>query len=224
MSIQFNLLPDIKIQYLKAKRQKHLVVLASVSASAIALTIFVILLVTVFVLQKKNITDLNKDIKATSGQLQSVEDLNKILTVQNQLSALPALHDQKVVTSRLSDFLTQVTPATTNISKLSVDYALNTLSVAGASTDLSAVNTYTDTLKFTKYKTKSGSEEKNAFSKVVLVSFSRDTQSVTYEISLEFDPTIFNNDEEVSLVVPQIVTTRSEVAKPTELFQNGEGQ
>ena len=75
MTIQFNLLPDIKVQYLKAKRQKHLVVLASVSASLIAVAVFVILLTTVFVLQKKNISDLDKDIKSSSGQLQSVEDL-----------------------------------------------------------------------------------------------------------------------------------------------------
>lgn len=223
MTIQFNLLPDIKIQYLKAKRQKHLVVLASVSASVIALTVFVVLLVTVFVLQKKNISDLDKDIKSTSSQLQSVEDLNKILTVQNQLSALPALHDQKVVASRLSEYLSQVTPATTSISKLTVDYALNIMTVAGSTTDLSAVNTYTDTLKFTTFKTKSSPEEKNAFSKVVLAAFNRDTDSATYEIGMEFDPTVFSINEEVSLVVPQIVTTRSEVAKPAELF-TGEGQ
>lgn len=226
MTIQFNLLPDIKVQYLKAKRQKHLVVLASVSASLIAVAVFVILLTTVFVLQKKNISDLNKDIKSSSDQLQSVEDLNKILTVQNQLQALPDLHNQKVVSSRLSDYMAQVTPATISISKLTIDYAQNTIVVAGSTNDLSAINTYTDTLKFTKYKPNSsdGDEEKSAFSKVVLVGFTRDIQSATYEIGLEFDPAIFSNSEEVSLVVPQIVTTRSEVAKPTELFQSGGGQ
>ena len=224
MTIQFNLLPDIKVQYLKAKRQKHLVVLASVSASLIAVAVFVILLTTVFVLQKKNISDLNKDIKSSSDQLQSVEDLNKILTVQNQLQALPALHDQKVVSSRLADYMAQVTPATISISKLTIDYAQNTIVIAGSTNDLSAINTYTDTLKFTKYKTKNSDEEKSAFSKVVLAGFTRDIQSATYEIGLEFDPAIFSNSEEVSLAVPQIVTTRSEVAKPTELFQSGGGQ
>ncbi|MET1032952.1 MAG: hypothetical protein ABWX94_00450, partial [Candidatus Saccharimonadales bacterium] len=103
-----------------------------------------------------------------------------------------------------------------------VDYSLNTLTVAGSTTDLSAVNTYVDTLKFTKYKVKDKNDEKSAFSKVVLTGFSRDVDSVTYEIGLEFDPVIFSNANEVALVVPQIVTTRSEVAKPTELFQKAE--
>jgi Tfp pilus assembly protein PilN len=224
MTIQFNLLPDIKVQYLKAKRQKHLVVLASVSASVVALAVFVILLTTVFVLQKKNIADLNKDIKSSSTQLQNVEDLDKILTVQNQLNSLPALHSDKVVASRLADYLIQVTPATISISKLSIDYEANTMTIAGSTGDLTAVNIFTDTLKFTKFKTKDNSEEKLAFSKVVLASFARDEKSATYELGFEFDPTIFSNSEEVSLVVPQIVTTRSEVAKPTELFQTGGGQ
>ena len=225
MTIQFNLLPDIKVQYLKAKRQKHLVVLASVSASLIAVAVFVILLTTVFVLQKKNISDLNKDIKSTSNQLQNVEDLNKILTVQNQLNELPALHDQKVVSSRLADFMAQVTPATVSISKLTIDYAQNTMVIAGSTDDLTSVNTYTDTLKFTKYRLNdTEGDDKNAFSKVVLSGFTRDVESATYEIGLEFDPTIFSNSAQVSLVVPQIVTTRSEVARPTELFQSGGNQ
>lgn len=220
--IQFNLLPDIKIQYLKAKRQKHLFVLASVSASAIAIAAFVVLLTTVFVLQKKNLNDLNKDIKSTSAELQNVEDLNKILTVQNQLTALSSLHDKKVVASRLFDYLTQVTPATASISKLTIDYKLNTMVIAGASPDLSTVNTYTDTLKFTKFTANGGQNQKDAFSNVVLKTFTRDPKSTTYEIALQFDPTIFSNANEIKLVVPQIITTRSQVDKPTQLFQGGQ--
>lgn len=223
MTIQFNLLPDIKIQYLKAKRQKHLFLLASISASIVGLTVFVMLLVTVFVLQKKNLNDLNKDIKASSSQLQSVEDLNKILTVQSQLTALPKLHDAKVVSSRLTDYLTQVTPSVASISKLNVDYALNTLTIAGATSDLAGVNLYTDTLKFTKFTTKNITTEKNAFSDVVLNSFTREADRATYEITLKFDPLIFSNAEEVKLNVPKITTTRSEVDRPAQLFQQPGG-
>lgn len=220
--IQFNLLPDIKIQYLKAKRQKHLFVLASVSASAIALAAFIILLTTVFVLQKKNLSDLNKDIKSTSAELQNVDDLNKILTVQNQLNALTVLHEKKVVASRLFDYLTQVTPATANISKLTIDHKLNTMVIAGSAPDLSTVNTYTDTLKFTKFTANGGSNQKESFTNVVLKTFTRDTKATTYEIALGFDPIIFSNQNEIKLIVPQIITTRSQVDKPTQLFQGGQ--
>lgn len=223
--IQFNLLPDIKIQYLKAKRQKHLVVMLSVVASGVALAIFVLLLVTVFGLQKKNLSDLNKDIKASSAELQSVKDLNKILTVQNQLGALTSLHDSKVVASRLLDYLTQVTPADAFITRLAVDYATNTMTIDGTTANLSTVNIYTDTLKFTKFKAEGSNEEKQAFTNVVLKSFTRDQDSTTYQIEFAFDPVIFSNANKVTLVVPQIITTRSEVDKPSGLFQGqGTGQ
>lgn len=220
--IQFNLLPDIKIQYLKAKRQKHLVVVVSSFVIAGSLALFIILLSTVFIAQKKNLNDLNKDIKATSNQLQAVENLNKILTVQNQLGALTTVHDQKVISSRLLDYLPQVTPVSATISKLSVDYALSTMTVSGSAPDLPIVNTYADTLKFTKYSTKADATEKSAFSDVVLKSFSRDSKAATYEIAFKFDPLIFSNNQEVSLKVPQIISTRSQVEKPTDLFQKAQ--
>lgn len=217
--IQFNLLPDIKIQYLKAKRQKHVIVLVATIATLASLGIFILLLTTVFVLQKKNISDLNKDIKASSEELKSVDDLNKILTVQNQLGALTGLHDEKVVSSRLLDYLTQVTPANTSVSKLEVDYATNTMVITGNAPALAIVNTYADTLKFTKFVTGENTEERNAFSEVVLSSFNRDNKGTTYEVSLKFDPSIFENSEQVALKVPKIITTRSETDKPAETFQ-----
>jgi hypothetical protein len=217
--IQFNLLPDIKIQYLKAKRQKHIVILISVVATTVSLAVFILLLTTVFVLQKKNVSDLNKDIKTSSSQLQGIQDLNKILTVQNQLGTLTSLHDKKVVSSRLLGYLTQVTPASTSVSKLVADYSLNTLSIGGNADSLALVNTYTDTLKFTKYTTTDSSAEKTAFSNVQLKTFNRDSKTATYEISVKFDPAIFSNAKQVTLKVPKIITTRSETAKPAEVFQ-----
>jgi Tfp pilus assembly protein PilN len=220
--VQFNLLPDIKIQYLKAKRQQHMVVLGAVVAIVISLTIFVILLTVVYGLQKKNLSDLNGDIQTASEELKDTKDLTKILTVQNQLKALPALHDQKVVSTRLFDYLSQTTPAAVSIGKLNVDYALNTMSIAGSTDSLGTVNTYADILKFTKFSTKNDDTERNAFSDVVLGSFSRDTESATYSITLKFDPQIFASTEEVELTVPEIISTRSEVDKPTALFQQTE--
>src|SRR5215467_2991209 len=99
--IQFNLLPDVKIQYLKAQRQKHLVVFISTIAIIAAIALFAFLVTFVDVLQKKNLSDLNADIQTNSNQLKSTPDLSKILTVQNQLKALPGLHDQKAVATRL---------------------------------------------------------------------------------------------------------------------------
>jgi hypothetical protein len=53
-------------------------------------------------LQKKHLSDLNKDIAAESKQLKRKPDIDKILTVQNQLDILTALHAGKPAASRLT--------------------------------------------------------------------------------------------------------------------------
>jgi Tfp pilus assembly protein PilN len=221
--IQFNLLPDIKIEYLKARRQKHMVMLGSIVAIIASLIILAILIAIVFGLQKKNISDLNTDITQASKELQDTEDLTKILTVQNQLLSITPLHDQKAAANRLFGYITQVTPSSASISRLNVDFAKNTISISGSADTLNTVNTFTDTLKFATYHTAKDVEtEKPAFSDVVLSNFGRDSKGATYTITTQFDLNIFNIQEDVTLTVPKKVTTRSEVQQPAALFQKAE--
>jgi hypothetical protein len=217
--VQFNLLPDVKIQYLKAKRQKHIMVLISSLAIVASLVVLLIMISTVKVLQKKHISDLNKDIASASKELDGTKDLTKILTIQNQLKELPNLHEQKPAASRLFSYLSQTAPSQASISRLSVSFEMNTITIDGSAGDLSVVNTFTDTLKFTRYSIDGAEATKNAFSDVVLSSFSRDSKTATYSITAKFDPVIFDGTTEPKLVVPNIVTTRSEVEQPTALFQ-----
>ena len=219
--IQFNLLPDIKQQYMKAQRQKHMVVFISTLAMIAAVAVFVVLLLVTQVWQKKSISDLNGDIKKYSNELSGTDDFNKILTVQNQLKALPALHDQKAVASRLSGYMTQLTPAKANVSKLDVDFAQNTISISGSADSLATVNTYVDTLKFTTYSAEGDNSKKgNAFSAVVLSAFGKNSGATTYTITANFDPIIFSSAQEVTLTVPQITSSRSATEQPTDLFQS----
>lgn len=220
--IQFNLLPDIKIQYLKSKRRKHTIVLVSIITCIASVAVLALLLTIVHGVQKKSLSDLNKDIKAKSSELQSTPDLTKILTIQNQLHALPALHDSKPVATRFYDYLSQVTPNDVSISKATVDFKGNTVSLSGSSKDLATANKFIDTLKFTKYDTTSGVQDKEAFSKVVMKSFSRDSDKAIYTIEFMFDPVIFKQTEEVKLEVPDIISTRSKVERPAALFQDEE--
>lgn len=225
--VQFNLLPEIKIQYLKARQQKHMVVLISTITVVASLIIVVLLTSFVFGVQKKSIGDLNKDIDNKGSELQNTEDLNQILTVQNQLRSLPDLHDKKPVASRLFEYVAQTTPSDVSIARINVNFLENTMIISGSATTLETVNIFTDTLKFTEYKTEGQDEDdegKLAFSEVVLSTFGRDTKGATYTITSKFDPTIFSELEEVEFVVPNITTTRSEVSQPKALFQKAEGQ
>lgn len=220
--IQFNLLPDIKVQYLKSKRRKHAVVLASIIASIASVALLVVLLVVVHGVQKKSLSDLNADIKTKSTELQDTKDLTKILTIQNQLQALTGLHDSKPQATRFYDYLSQVTPNDAMINKATIDFAQSTISLTGSSKDLATMNKFVDTLKFTKYSAESGVKDKEAFSKVVLTSFSRDAERATYTVDFGFDPVIFRQTEVVKLEVPDIISTRSKVERPAALFEQAE--
>jgi hypothetical protein len=222
--IQFNLLPDVKLEYIKTERVKQLVITLSFLASAAALALLIILVLTVDVWQKKSLHDVSADIKTTSNQLESTPDLSKILTVQNQLGQLKGLHDQKYVDSRLFGFLSQVTPTQATISNITTDNTQNTMTISGDAPSLDVVNTFVDGLKFTKYSVTGTADSKNAFSNVVLSTFGRSNQGATYTITLAFDPVIFSNANKVTLNVPDIVTTRSVLEQPSALFNQGGSQ
>jgi len=201
--VQFNLLPNVKLEYVKTQRTKRMLTLTSVVVSIAGLVLLALSFMTVDVVQKKSLHDLNNDITRYSTQLKSVKDLDKILTVQNQLSTLTGLHDQKPVTSRLFSYISQMTPANASLSQLSIDFSANTLTVGGSAPTLDAVSTYTDTLKATRYKASGSTNSTHAFSNVVLSSFGRTDSGATFIITTTFDPAIFNTANNITLTVPQ---------------------
>jgi Tfp pilus assembly protein PilN len=219
--IQFNLLPDVKLAFIKAKRIERSVMFISFALTAISVVVLLLLFVFTAA-QKKHITDLNKDVKKYSTQLKNTNNLDKVLTIQNQLNSLTALHDQKPVTTRLFNYITSLTPAAASISKFNIDFTAHTISITGTADSLSTVNQFVDTLKFTTYRIVQQTTDVKAFSNTVLSNFTRDDKATTYQIDSIYDPLIFDSKTELALTVPQIISTRSETEKPTALFQQAE--
>jgi hypothetical protein len=220
--IQLNLLPDVKLEYIHAQRQRRLVISIALLVTAVSLALLALLLAA-NALQKKHINDLSRDINTSSQKLKSQPQIGRILTVQNQLGSLTALHDGKPAVPRLFDFLNQVTPSAVSLSTLTADFTGQTMTITGSADALSSVNRYVDTLKFTNYKAEEGSDTK-AFNNVVLTSFSLSSggsggQPASYTITMAYDKTIFDTTRAVKLTVPNLVTTRSEVERPSDLFQ-----
>lgn len=216
--VQFNLLPDVKQEYVNARRTKSLVVLISFVASAAAIGIMLLLLITVDVVQKKSLHDANNDIKRYSTELKSVPNIDKILTVQNQLNTLTNLHDTKPVVSRTFGYLAQLTPAKVTIGSYTADHTANTMTITGDAPSLDAINVYVDTLKSTTYTTDSNPKSTKAFTSVVLSSFARTDSSASYTLTISFDPVIFDSKSNVTLNVPNIVTSPQQ-----QLFQQQTG-
>lgn len=217
--IQFNLLPDIKLEYLRAQRTKRLVMVVSSAVSAVALVIFIALLIDVSFVQKTHMSNLSDDIERTAKDLEGTSDIDKILTVQNQLNSLPGLHEQKPAVKRIFPYIQEVTPTEASIATLNLDFDNTVMTITGAADTLNTVNKFVDTLKFTEYSVGEDGEKTRAFSQVVLTSFGRADKGASYTINLAFDPVIFDNTESIKLTVPNIVTTRSEISKPGILFE-----
>lgn len=221
--IQFNLLPDVKLQYIKATYRKRLIIIFSIVSSVIFLVVFVLLFLLVRVNQPRHMSNLDKDIDKQVKILKEKPDIDRVLTIQNQLNSLPALHGQKVFGSRLFDYLTQLTPNDASIRNVEIDFEAKTIGLKGDAKDIITVNKFVDTLKFTDYKVSGDSpKEGKAFSSVVLQSFSlgsgSQTDEASFDILVTYDEAIFSNTAQegkatangVTLTVPKITTTRSQ--------------
>lgn len=208
--VQFNLLPDVKINFEKARRTKQRVMSIVLSISMVSLAVFLVLLGSSGLLQRQLISSADNDIANYSKQINAVPNLGKILTIQNQLAALPPLQAKKHIVSRLFDDLPMLLPPNAGISQLSLDSAASTLIMSGTADKVETVNTFVDTLKFTKFTTESDSKTKqSAFTTVVLSSVNRDSQKASFTINTTFAPQLFESASKVTLAVPMQLTTRS---------------
>ncbi len=218
--IQFNLLPDVKINYLKARKFKRRVF----GASIVLIIISVGLVAFVYAVQlgqKKHISDLTRDIGKEKTAIEAYPDINKVLTIQNQLNQLPDLHDKKPMTSRLFDYINKVTPSDITLSTIELDVASKTIGLTGSAPNLEAVNRFVDTLKFATYKADENTEGK-PFTDVT-TTLARSSRSSTFDLKIVYDSIIFDRMKTISITVPKMTSTRSETEKPAQLFKNNEG-
>jgi hypothetical protein len=227
--IQINLLPDVKASYVKAERTKKTVITLTIIICAVAFGIVGMLGFVVYGAQGIALNQAQDDINKKVTELKSVQDLDKILTIQNQLGSLDTLHDSKPITTKLANYLQQTTPVGVRIDTIAVNFADSTVQVTGNAPNLEVVNKYVDTLKFTQLKkgeVAEGEELPRAFSAVVLSSFSKNESETTYDITYKFDPSLFDSQAgEVAILVPAIITTRSQTEAPlTDIFKLNEPQ
>ncbi|HET8991439.1 MAG TPA: hypothetical protein VFN31_00180 [Candidatus Saccharimonadales bacterium] len=222
--IQLNLLPDVKLAYIKAQKVRSLATGISVIVSGAAILILVLLLLFGFA-QKHSINNLKNDITAETNKLKSKPNIDKILTVQNQLGSLTKLYAGRPAASRLFDtYLNEVTPDTISINQMQVSYTQNTIYMTGSADSLTTINQYIDTLKLTTYTTSNSSESLPAFSNVVLSSFGLNSnapnpnQAANFTINLNFAPSIFDITTKVNMTVPNITLTHAELSDTGSLF------
>lgn len=233
--IQFNLLPNVKLEYIKAQRIKRAVVAISGIVVGACIVFILILVSTVYGLQRGHINRVTEDIEKTATDIKSIDQIDRILTVQNQLISVNDLHADKPVTSRVFSFIESVTPSNVSLSSAELNFETNRLELSGTTETIADINRFVDTLKFTEYYVIELDENDEtieaslpddddelppAFESVVLDSFGRRGEGVaSYTIVIEFNEMIFDSREEIRLRVRDTITTRSEVDRPEALFQ-----
>jgi len=215
---QFNLLPDIKLKYLKAQRLKRMVI--SLSVLIVALSIVLVgSLFSLNLAQKNNINHLKNEISTQGALLGKQSSLSDMLTVQNQIQTLTTLHQQEPATTNLATYLNEIIPTTANISSLNINFDADTMTMNGSASSLAVINQLVDSLKFATYSVKGVSGSNSAFSGVVLTSFGITQTGADYTINFSYAPSLFNITDNVTLNVPTEYTTRSELNQPSVLFQ-----
>lgn len=212
--IQINLLPSIKAEYVKAQRTKRMVVTISLIAIAVSVGIVGLLAAYAYGAQTLQLNNAQDVTKKLEKQIKDVDDLDKILTIQNQLAALTPLHESKPVMTRLFTYLQQTTPKDVTLAKYTVNNTESTWAVEGKAASIESVNKYVDTIKFTEIEGQNGTR---AFSDVVLTSFAKDSGGgYTFAINYKFNSELFaSSNPNIKLFVPPIVTTRSQTELPS---------
>ncbi len=204
--VQFNLLPDVKKEYIKTKRTKRVIATFSFLVTAIFVGVTVLLFLFVRFAQTKNIDDLTNDITSETAQINATEDLERKLTVQNQLTILTPVHEQKPEVSRIFDYVRLFTPETAELSSLSVDTVDGTMVISGTISTLAEANRLVDNIKSVQFATYAPGEDVPSETAeyvytVIDSSVSSDGENARFEVDLEYDTAIFDNTIEVVMVL-----------------------
>jgi len=167
--ISLNLLPDVKKDLLRVRRERNLVV--SISVVVVGASIGVLLLLSgtlgVLVATKALMENGIKNDEQMIKQAQKKKQLDKYITIQNQLKQIGKLKSDQQVYSRLMDYLTQLNPAAPNnvqISSATIEAPAGssgstsssssssasadgiTMTIEGKTTNFSALDVYKNTL------------------------------------------------------------------------------
>jgi hypothetical protein len=233
--IQLNLLPDLKKEYIKSQKTKGVVISVSILTTIGAIGLSALLFVYVTFLQQVQINLATDDIKTKENQLKGITDVDKYLTVQAQLSALPDLHANKGSYSRLFDFLAVINPSApnnVNLGNLQLDGAAGSITFSGTTATFETLNVFVDTLKNAQVSYKQNGQGDTQTTKMfsqVLVQTSgfahlNGKDLVSFSIKTLYTPAVFAvSNTEVKASIPNITTTQSVTQSPT-IFNDNKGQ
>lgn len=232
--IEINLLPNVKRELLKTRVMRNRVISISFlvgGASIAAVVVLALILGSQIAAEAVQ----NGVIKDRNDKLMAVEDLNKVVTIQNQLTKINEQHSRKKINSRIFDVVTAVNPVVPNnvsFSDIKVNPESKTITLEG-----SAVNGYSalETLKKTILNTKVQTTDGDKSSEVSLTkeikdgdtSFGENSEGkkvLQFSFSFEYAEELLApaNNGTVSVLTPtgKVDVTDSRQGIPDSLFKS----
>jgi len=232
--IEINLLPNVKRELLKTRAMRNRVISISFlvgGASIAAVVVLALILGSQIAAEAVQ----NGVIKDRNDKLMAVEDLNKVVTIQHQLTKINEQHSRKKLNSRIFDVVTAVNPVAPNnvsFSDIKVNPESKTITLEG-----SAVNGYSalETLKKTILNTKVQTTDGDKSSEVSLTkeikdgdtSFGENSEGkkvLQFSFSFEYAEELLApaNNGTVSILTPtgKVDVTDSRQGIPDSLFKS----
>ena len=232
--IEINLLPNVKRELLKTRAMRNRVISISFlvgGASIATVVVLALILGSQFAAEAVQ----GGVIKDRNDKLMAVEDLNKVVTIQHQLTKINEQHSGKKINSRIFDVVTAVNPVAPNnvsFSDIKVNPESKTITLEG-----SAINGYSalETLKKTILNTKVQTTDGDKSSEVSLTkeikdgdtSFGENSEGkkvLQFSFSFEYAEELLApaNNGTVSVLTPtgKVDVTDSRQGIPDSLFKS----
>ena len=232
--IEINLLPNVKRELLKTRAMRNRVISISFlvgGASIAAVVVLALILGSQIAAEAVQ----NGVVKDRNDKLMAIEDLNKVVTIQHQLTKINEQHSRKKINSRIFDVVTAVNPVAPNnvsFSDIKVNPESKTITLEG-----SAVNGYSalETLKKTILNTKVQTTDGDKSSEVSLTkeikdgdtSFGENSEGkkvLQFSFSFEYAEELLApaNNGTVSILTPtgKVDVTDSRQGIPDSLFKS----
>lgn len=234
--IQINLIPDVKLEYLKARKMRNVAITVSILAglAAAALVVLAVLFLLIQVGREK-LADMG--IEGEYKKLSSVNDLSNLVTIQNQLSLISGQNNARSMTSRLFGVLQAINPKAPNdvkFTSVKLDPSKKVLRLEGiAEAGYPSVEALKKTITNVEFKY-SGVDAASKTKTIPIAdkvevgktSFGQSSDGrrvLRFEITLQYPEVLFTNKaRKAQLVTPteQIDVTDSRLQVPESLFSN----
>lgn len=215
--IEINLVPNVKQELIKAQRVRSKVIAGAIVVGIASVAAVLLLAFYVFGVQAARGFIADNAIDDGNNKLTKVEDLSKTLTIQNQLTKIPALNNNKKIDSRVFDLLLAIIPPAPNdikISDMTVDSATNTITINGQATNsYAAVEVFKKTIDGAKVEFSGNTEGVKLASNISTsnTSYGEDSSGakvLRFTISFTYDKELFSPE---SMNVAIVVSTQGNV-------------